>query len=68
MVTELAAELVMWAERVRKHVKLGRICSETNFHRRVAVNVAALERVVARDERYAAALDAAAAREEELRS
>jgi hypothetical protein len=49
-------------------VKLGRICSETNFHRRVAVNVAALERVVARDERYAAALGAAAAREEELRS
>jgi hypothetical protein len=68
VVTELAAELVAWGERVREHVELGRICSETHFHRRIAVNVAALEGVVARDQRYARTLDEATGREEELRS
>jgi hypothetical protein len=67
VVTELAAELVTWGERVRDHVELGRICSAPKFFRRLEVDVGALERVVARDQRYARTLDEAAAREASIR-
>jgi hypothetical protein len=50
---------------VCEHVELGRICPEMHFHRRIAANVAALERVAGRDQRYARTLDEAAAHEAE---